>query len=277
MKHKRVFYTLTVVMYIVVVLLSLAFLFSIKQVKANYDSVTNSNRYLVVEDILNDYKGKNLLFVNTNKIADRIEKDNYLIVKSIKKDFPNKILVEIEEREEAFIVESDIYRYYLDKNYYVLKKVDKHSDILDNNLISLDLTNYNDFNTDNLKVGETYTGLSGWIKNSIGEMISIFSDWKNILNQIKIEGQDKIFGYTIYFKTRQGIEIEIQDPNIKLDTENNTFTYQESLDPMVGVEEVREAYKVYSKISDYEKTSGNLLVYRQLEDGKITVIHTKHV
>ena len=93
MKHKRVFYTLTVVMYIVVVLLSLAFLFSIKQVKANYDSVTNSNRYLVVEDILNDYKGKNLLFVNTNKIADRIEKDNYLIVKSIKKDFPNNKIV----------------------------------------------------------------------------------------------------------------------------------------------------------------------------------------
>lgn len=276
MKHKRVFYALTVVMYVVVVLLSFAFLFSIKEVKCNYYAVTNSAKYEQVEKHLNNYKGKNLLFVNTDKIVSELENDTYIVVKSIKKDFPNKILVEVEEREETFIIESDTHRFYLDKNYFVLKKVDKQTDTLNNNLIKLDLSLYNNFDIEEMQVGETFTFLNGWIKNCVGEMITIFSDWKNILDSIIVEGTNKILGYTIYFQTKQGLKIEILDPNIKFDLENNTFNYEESTSDLVGIEEVQEVYKVYSTISDYEKTKGKLLVYR-LPDNKITVVYTLQV
>ena len=184
MKHKRVFYALTVVMYVVVVLLSFAFLFSIKEVKCNYYAISYSTKYEQVEKQLNKYNGKNLLFVNTDKIVSELEKDTYIVVKSIKKDFPNKILVEIEEREETFYIESSTHRYYLDKNYFVLKKEDKQSNALNKNLIRLDLSLYNDFSVEDLIVGETFTMLNGWIQNCVGEMITIFSDWKNILDSI---------------------------------------------------------------------------------------------
>ena len=83
MKHKKIFYILTVSLYVVVVLLCLSFLFSVKEVKRNYSMISGSERYLQVEKQLDEYKNKNLLFLNTSKITNKLETDPYIIVKSI--------------------------------------------------------------------------------------------------------------------------------------------------------------------------------------------------
>ncbi len=273
MKHKRLFYTLTIILYVAIVILSFSFLFSVKEVKTDYSMVTNSVRYQQVENKLKRYSGKNLLFVNTDKIVKDLESDNYVIVKEIKKDYPNILIVEIEEREEVFVIESSTHRYYLDKNYFVLKKVDKQKDELSSEMILLDLTNFSNFDFETLQVGETFSLINGWVHNCINEMISVFSDRKNLLEEIKLEGTNKMLGYTIYFKTIQGVEIKILDPNLKLDETKNEFVYDESNSENAGIEEVQEVYKVYSTISDIEKTKGELIVNR-LPNGEITVIYT---
>ena len=200
-----------------------------------------------------------------------MQKDPYIIVKSVKKDFPNKIKVEIEERQEIFIIVSDLKRYYLDKNFYVLKVEDKQSTLLNNQLILLNVSNYKNFDYATLNTHSVVTQIDGWIKNSITEMINIFTDWKNILGGIEVTGTNDILGYNIYFETRQGLVIEVKDPNIGYN-ENNEPIYKEPSDTE-GIDIIRKVYEKYSTISDDEKTKGKLLVTKQ-QDGTITVVHS---
>ncbi len=252
MKHKKVFYILTVSLYVVVLLLCLSFLFSVKEVKCNYSMVTVSERYQTVNEKLSKYESKNLLFVSTSKIKKELQKDPYVKVKSIKKDFPNKIVVEIEERREMFVIETDTQKFILDENYFVLKKVDKSTQ---SENITLKL-NYSAFNADQLKVGKEITAIQDDIIICVNQMLSIFSDWKNILNGIEVE---QVFGesgnYRVYFYTNQGVVIEVR----------------KALED--GKTKAQNAYDRYCTLTDYEKTKGKILSYK-LTDGSFAVDYT---
>ncbi len=253
MKHKKIFYILTVSLYIVILLLSLSFLFSVKEVKRNYSMVTGSERYLQLEKQLDGYENKNLLFLNTMKIKNKLEADPYIVVKSIKKKYPNKLVVDIEERREMFVLETQNEKYLLDDNYFVLKKVDKQSQ---NENIELVL-NYAEFDFSQLVVGKEIKAINDDIIVCVNEMLAIFSDWKNILKGIEVE---QVFGeatnFRVCFYTNQGVVIEIR----------------KALDE--GVKKAQSAYDRYCELSDFEKTSGRILSYKNLTNGTIVVDYT---
>lgn len=252
MKHKKVFYALTVSLYVIVLLLCLSFLFSVQEVKCNYSMVTISERYQAVNEKLEKYENKNLLFVNTSKIKKELQKDPYIKVISIKKDFPNKILVNIEERREMFSLETETQKFILDENYFVLKSVDKSAET---EVISLKL-NYANFSTQELKVGKEINAIQDDIIVCVNQMLSIFSDWKNILKGIEVE---QVFGennnYRVYFYTNQGVVIEIR----------------KALED--GTTKAQNAYDRYSTLTDYEKTKGKILSYKKA-DGTFAVDYT---
>jgi len=274
MKHKRLFYILTIILYVSVVLLSFAFLLSIKSIECNFSSVTSSVKYQRIERELSKYEGKNLLFVNTDKIEKKLEKDPYVIVKKIEKDYPNKLIVEIVEREEAFLISTDTYNYYLDNTFYVLKKVEKSIDEPSVNVVSLNLEQCVNFNENLIVVGKKYNVLKKWVKNSINQMMSIFSDWKNILNEIVVKDFGNNVSAKINFLTKQGVGIEVLDPNFIFNQTTNSYDYVEDVSDSVGIEEINEVYNMYLTISDYEKTKGKLIVYRT-QDRKIKVDYSK--
>jgi len=274
MKHKRLFYILTIILYVSVVLLSFAFLLSIKSIECNFSSVTSSVKYQRIERELSKYEGKNLLFVNTDKIEKKLEKDPYVIVKEIEKDYPNKLIVEIVEREEAFLISTDTYNYYLDNTFYVLKKVEKSIDEPSVNVVSLNLEQCVNFNENLIVVGKKYNVLKKWVKNSINQMMSIFSDWKNILNEIVVKDFGNNVSAKINFLTKQGVGIEVLDPNFIFNQTTNSYDYVEDVSDSVGIEEINEVYNMYLTISDYEKTKGKLIVYRT-QDRKIKVDYSK--
>lgn len=253
MKHKKIFYILTVSLYIVVLLLCLSFLFSIKKVNVNYDMVSFSDRYLTVEKQLEEYENKNLLFVNTSKIKNKLESDPYIIVKSIKKKFPNKLDVEIEERREMFVIQTENEKYFLDDKYFVLKKVDKQTDTDHINLV----LNYSDFSTSQLVIGEQITAIKDDIIICVNEMLSIFSDWKNILKGIEVE---QVFGeatnFRVCFYTNQGVVIEVR----------------KALDD--GVKKTQSAYDKYCELTDYEKTKGRIISLKKTIDNSIVADYT---
>ena len=241
MKHKKISYILIVLLYVIVLLLSLSFLFSVKEVKRNYSMLVGSERYLQVEEQLDSYEGKNLLFLKTSKIKNKLEKDPYILVKSIKKDYPNVVLVDIEERKEMFVLETATEKYLLDDKYFVLKKVDKQTETEHINLV----LNYAEFDSSQLKVGKEINAIKDDIIICVNEMLSIFSDWKNILKGIEVE---QVFGeatnFRVCFYTNQGVEIEVR----------------KALDD--GVKKAQSAYDRYCALTDYEKTKGKILAYK---------------
>ncbi len=251
MQHKKVFYILTVSLYLVVLLLCLSFLFSVKEVKCNYSMVTVSDRYQVVNEKLSEYENKNLLFVSTSKIKKSLQKDPYIKVKSIKKDFPNKIVVEIEERREMFTIEAEAQKYILDENYFVLKAVDKSTQTEHITLKS----NYLNFSDEQLKVGKEITDIHNDIIVCVNQMLSIFSDWKNILKGIEInQNFNEAENVSVWFNTKQGVKIEVG----------------EALDD--GTDKAKLAYEKYCSLSDYEKTKGEIYSYKLL-NGSLDVVY----
>ena len=252
MKHKKIFYILIVSLYVVVLLLSLSFLFSVKEVKRNYSMIAGSQRYTQVEEKLDSYQNKNLLFINTSKIKNNLENDPYIVVKSIKKDYPNVLIVDIEERREMFVIETETEKFILDDKYFVLKKLDKQAETENIKLI----LNYKQFDSTQLFVGEELKAINDEIIVCVNEMLSIFSDWKNLLKCIEVE---QVFGeatnFRVNFHTNQGVVIEVW----------------KALDE--GVKKAQEAYNRYCSLTDFEKTKGRLLSYKD-NNNVIKVVYT---
>ncbi len=250
MKRKRLLVISTALIYVFFVLLCLAYAFSLKHVNSEYIVQSNSVRYQKVENLLSGYKNKNLCFLDLDKITTKIEKDPYLKVNKIEKKYPNSINIAVEERKEMFEITYNSEVYVLDENYFILNKKTENGD---NILLSLDGSV---FDVDSLEIKSTFKFNKHELENCINLMLNLFSDWKNLLSEVKVERVGGEYGqyydrYSIYFKTIQGSIIKIQD----------VLEQPE--------EKVSLAYETYEELSDLEKTDTIVIALKVKEEIKV--------
>lgn len=124
MKHKKLLIlsgALTVILFFVLVFVTV---FRVYDVSIDY-SVYSNEDYLVAEEILASYKGKNLIFVDTDEIAAKIVENTNLKVRSVEKEYPFSLKAELYSSEERFAIEAENGAYYvIDVDYVVLKTRD---------------------------------------------------------------------------------------------------------------------------------------------------------
>lgn len=120
MKYKKLLLIsgiLTTILYAVLVFVSVT---RVYDVVVNY-STYSDDEYSVTEEILSEYKGKNLLFLNTDEIAEELTKKTGLKVRSVTKKYPYTLAVDLFSSEERFAIKSGDVYYVLDLDYVVLK------------------------------------------------------------------------------------------------------------------------------------------------------------
>lgn len=247
MKHKRLFAISTALVYLVFMILCLAYAFSVKHINSEYIMQADSVRYEKVESILSDCENKNLCFVNLKKIKNKIEKDAYLKVLKIEKKFPNSINVTVEERKEMFEINVDGQYFVLDENYFVLAKKSVSGD---NVKLELEESVYD---KNSLKIKGTFKLVAKEMENCIAKMLDNFSDWKNLLTKIKIEAVNSSSdNYRVTFYTTQGCQIEIR--KAKSD----------------GEQKVMVAINAYKQLTDLEKTDSKIIAFYSEKLGQVT-------
>ena len=126
------------------------FVFSVKEVNGEFSlfDPTDADR---LQNILDDHKGDNLLFMDLEKIRTEIQSDPYLEVTSVERKFPNIVNVEIKERREVFLIEDEGSTYILSEEGYVLSALSEYRKA------TIDMRNYITLSLDGIEIkGKTF-------------------------------------------------------------------------------------------------------------------------
>ena len=94
-------------------------IFSLKKVDVKF-SVCVGTDTLEVQQTLNKFIGKNLLFLDETEVVSSIKDKQYMEVLSVKKQFPNVLSMEIRERREVYYVGVNDKVYVANEDGFVL-------------------------------------------------------------------------------------------------------------------------------------------------------------
>ncbi len=254
MKHKKLLIlsgALTVILFFVLVFVTV---FRVYDVSIDY-SVYSNEDYLVAEEILASYKGKNLIFVDTDEIAAKIVENTNLKVRSIEKEYPFSLKAELYSSEERFAIKAENGAYYvIDVDYVVLKTRDtlvNPADGLSDVLI--------DFQTEikpSITLKQPLKYANQELFDSLKAAIDCFDSPRDRIYSVTvIETQEK-GNYRIEIDMRSGVTMQIRK----------------------ATKSTRE--KVLAGISKYESLSGGDLLNGTIEcfemdNGSIVSVYTK--
>lgn len=227
------------------VLLSFAFIFSIKQVKAEY-SVDNATDVTKLEKSLNTFVGKNLLFLDVEEIKTELSKYPYFEVSNIEKNYPNVINLKIKERREVYCIEQNQFIYILDQTGFVLNKisVEDFAEVGEDRIL-LEVQG-----VDNLKltVGKKITSDQNSLFVSVFDMAKAIN-LTDCINKISIINQKEF--ERVELCTDTGVKIEIWKPEV------------------LGVEKITKAIAFYDVADDYLKAFDTIVGYFNEKKGEV--------
>jgi len=233
MRTKKLAVILISVVFAIVVLASSIAMFSVKKINVSY-AVGDETETYAVQEKLEEYKGKNLMFLKVDEVQKCLDDFYYLEVVSVEKDFPNAINVTIKERREVYDIVSDGTIYVTTDDGFV---VDSYSDgatqASSREKIRIEL--------DGLSI--TDGGLGKRIATNDDELLSqVFTMAKsvNLINCIeKIAIKKDVASQDATFYTYTGVKILITDV----------------LEYGLGVERIQKAFDSYDNIAtDFQKT-----------------------
>ncbi len=246
MNTKRITVILIAIAFALVVLFSCVGLLAIKKVDVDYAVSQNTNDTDGVQKTLDEFLGKNLLFLNVNDVEKAISDKPYLEVTSIHKKYPNILSMSIKERKETYRIEVDGTTYVLDENGVVLNdtgELKQGVDIIDLAFIAFE--NRPDLDL-KIKVESAVLGKKLKTTNDkvVYETLAVAKEvgLADCIEKIYIE--DCTNGYDLWFETRTGVIIRVVD------------VMQD------GAKKALTAFNVYDTIaSDYQKRFGSIASY----------------
>lgn len=255
MKARKLFVISLAVICSLAVLLSLFFIFSIKDVKTTY-TVTEGCSVKEIEETLNSYQKKNLLFLDVEDVKADLAKHPYFEIVSIEKDFPNVLNVVLKERREIFTLSIQNTVYILDKTGFVLNSLDKQTfDVAyaDKQLIEVTLLG---IKAKNVSVGSVIETDDQALFTAMLDMASAVQ-YTDTVNKVEIsnliEGQvSKDFNFTS-FQTNTGVVIRIVKAQDR------------------GVQKINNAMQKYYTGTDYDKARG--VIESSYEDSGDPYVH----
>lgn len=249
MKRKKNFVLLvSVIVFLCVVLLGVNTAFSVTKIESEFslfsDDAKKDAREL--QDVLeNNYKGKLLFFVNTEKVAAHFDGYAYLTVTEVKKAYPNRILLTVTEKKEQYAFETESESGIV---YYVTDS--------EGNLLRSGETNVN-----NADGGANFV-ISGLKKDAekgfsadknydtVMKVCKILDERaggiRTCLKSLKIETNPDSAKITVY--TAEGVTVEIYNPANLLEKKANA------------------AFDTYLSLSDVHKLYGRIVVTDDADD-----------
>ena len=254
MFSKKLIIFLYSVLFVVIILISVLFAFSINKIDTEFTFIDSDGKKAeAINEKLASYFGKNLLFLKTDEIADNICEDPYINCISVEKSFPNTVKVVVRERSEVYLFSYGDEDFIADEDGFVLRKFDGEKP---RNLISLCLDG---FNAEEPVIG---TYISTEFDDSL----------KNAFETTKAVGlSDRIDKMTVC-KVYSGNLTEFR---IDYLTYTNVVVRINKSDD-AGVEKAKTAFYAYdSKTTDYEKSFYSIEALK-LDDGTIRILWTRN-
>ena len=234
----------------ITVIASCIMLFSVKKVTAEFSVFGDSEAYAIQKD-LEEYKGKSLIFLDASEIYGLSEKYPHYEFTSVEKKFPNVLDIKISKRPEVFKVVTEDKSYVLDGAGYII----------------------ND------------TGVTEYSRNVVPIIMEDISVQDGTVGKKIVTSDDGLF-YSV-IETAQALNLNDSVKNIAITTgetgklRDAIFATYTGVDIEVwkveedGDKKIREAFSLYERLGDYEKSSNRILVNKQT-DGKIISEWTRH-
>jgi len=257
MKNKFFVIILTCIVFFVVCVIGVKELFSVSDITVRY-SVMNESNVENVTDILEKYKGKCLLFIDTDKIKEEITADRYLKVTEVKKIYPCEISVTLRERAEAFyyVEEGDgssVYSYF-DNEFFVLKKTNA-APKQENGLMRIDFVDKFNGKKPELSLKKPVAFDYGF-NDMITETMSALGDVKRNFTSITFVGMNEEGNYRLLLQSVEGVSMEIRRADKDLR------------------KKILCGLQCYEKLSESERIANSIVVYNASD--KIVCDYTKN-
>ena len=222
-------------------------LFTVKDVVSEY-SVYGVAEFDEVEDILDDYEGKSLVFVDCDEIKNRINKDTVYNVESVKKEYPSTIRVKLSSRQERFAIAAQGGGYYiLDEVFAVCavrEDASNSADELDNVIVDFINVDEPELIVKTRADYENNVALS--LVKSVIEKIASPRD--HILSVTVEDKGYNDFYFTIRF--REGVTAEIRKASEMTE------------------EKAEKTFERYFDLSDKDKLGGKIICF-MLDEGEV--------
>ena len=257
MNNKYFVIILTCIVFLVVCFIGVKELFSVSDITVRY-SVVNESNVENVADILEKYKGKCLLFVDTEKIKEEITADRYLKVTEVKKIYPCEISVTLQERTESFyyVEEKDgasVYCYF-DNEFFVVKK-NNTAPKSEKGLMRIGFVDKFNGKMPELRLKNTVKFDYGF-NDMITEIISALGDSKNNFTSITFVGMNEEGNYRLLLQSVEGVSMEIRRADKDL------------------TEKILCGLQCYKGLSESERIANSIVVYNTSD--KIVCDYTKN-
>lgn len=211
MNTKKISVILIAIAFIIVLMISCIGLLAVKKIHVDYSVLSYSSldenmSAESVQSLLDEYKGKNILFLKEKEIREKMSAHPRLEIVSFKKQFPNVLEISLKERREIYSLAINDKQYVLNEDGFILS--DDGTFRQDSDIINLKL--------ENIEVQSSSIGQKIQIeKDEDGKILeSIFSIAKKVglsdcIKEIFIK--DYTNGYDAFFKTHTGVEIQVTD------------------------------------------------------------------
>lgn len=241
-------------MFVLTLVCSAVSLFSVKEVRAEFSVARRGEDAEEAYKSLQNFKGVNLLFFNTDEIKKAVEENPYMQVSEIKKSYPNAIDVKIVERREIYLLSVDGKHYVADEKGFVLKRISETEASSYGNVIRLD--------TDNLEITSPVVG-SKLASDSdetlygafaLAEKVKLTDCIKNMKIVRYFDGE---WHYDARFETYSGVTVVIEKAETR------------------GEEKIVSAFSSYDEeTNDYRKSRDYIIAYVDVND-KLIILWTE--
>ena len=258
MKAKRLLVLLIGLAFFISLILSCLFIFSIKTVKTEFNVSADFDE-TNVQNTLNEFNGKNLLFFNEEEVGLALSKFSNVKVLSVKKTYPNLLEVKVSERLVSYALCYNDNIYLLDNEGFIISE--RSDDYDTKNLIKIKLA---DIKAVNLVVGSKistdfnelfYSAIEIAETTLTEELEFTGTKIKDCVKEITISNSNKV--KVAVFSTYSGVAIRINKPDED------------------GTDKAQKGFTEYHKlINDYYKTYDTIDVTKIESTGKIKVTWT---
>lgn len=242
MKKKKLYVSLIFIAFAVFFSFSFIYLFTLNKIDLKVEA-TRGVEVSEIQTAVSEFEGKNLLFLDTDDVLEKLSSfSNYKVV-SVEKKYPNKLVVSVKERLESFAVLSDDLAIIIDNEGVVLRTEENYINNRELVTLKLDGISVSSFN-----VGQVISTTDNQMLVTVMSMAEKIN-YYNCIESIKLErAVEKQFAY---FNTYSGVVIEVPDVHIR------------------GDEKIEYAFEQYDLCdSDYIKSFDKITVFIK-QDGFI--------
>lgn len=251
MNTKKIYLMLITIAFLVCVVFACSYIFVVNKVDVSFE-VVNGEQVEELQASLDEFKGRNLLFLKKSEVEDAVSKFTQYKVVSISKNFPDVISVSVKQRNETFAVVNGDRTYILDEEGFVVRSETEYT--AEREIVSLSFKGLEITNCKSGQVIETNDNELLFSVMSMAKKINYY----NCISNIEIEkAPEKRYAH---FKTYTGVVIEVPDAHIR------------------GEEKIEFAFNEYDKCGDdFIKSFNKITVYVDAQSGELKATWTEGV